>query len=133
MILQPPKTKHLINMAQDKSSLVRMVKAVSSKVELAKTIVNTIICFNGIKLSDTEVTVLAYFMVYGINQQTKNLLIKAEVCKNINNIKTIMVKLKKQEFIFKDDFDGKVKITKNLAFELTPIVGFYLKLEHKAN
>jgi hypothetical protein len=120
-------------MAQDKSSLVRMVKAVSSKVELAKTIVNTIICFNGIKLSDTEVTVLAYFMVYGINQQTKNLLIKAEVCKNINNIKTIMVKLKKQEFIFKDDFDGKVKITKNLAFELTPIVGFYLKLEHKAN
>lgn len=119
-------------MAQEKSSLIRMVRQVGTKIELAKAIIFIAICFNNIKLSDTEVTVLAYFMVYGVNQQTKTLLIKAEVCKNINNIKTVMVKLKKLEFIYKDDFDGKVKIRQSLSFELTPTIGIYLKLDHKA-
>lgn len=118
-------------MPQEKSSLIRMVKSVSTKIELAKAIVFIAICFNNIKLSDTEATVLSYFMVYGVSQQTKNLLIKAGVCKNINNIKTVMVKLKRLEFIYKDDFDGKVKVASNLDFELTPTIGIYLKLDHK--
>lgn len=115
-----------------KSNLVKMAKTVSTKIELAKAIIFIACCFDEIKLSDTEVTVLAYYMVYGVSQQTKNLLIKAEVCKNINNIKTIMVKLKKLELIFKDEFDSKVKITKSLDFELTPTIGIYLKIDHKA-
>jgi hypothetical protein len=116
----------------NKVSLIRMTKQVNTKIELAKAILYITICFNSIKLSDTEVTVMAYFMVYGINQATKNLLIKAEVCKNINNIKTIMVKLKKLELIYKDDFDGKVKTAPALTFELTPSVAIYLKIDNKA-
>lgn len=112
-----------------KSSLIKMTKIVGTKIELAKAIITIGLCFDGLKLSDTEVTVLAYFMVYGVNQQTKILLIKAAVCKNINNIKTIMVKLKKLELIYKDDFDSKVKITKGLNFELTPSVSLYLKID----
>jgi len=114
-----------------KASLVKMVKQVSTKIELAKTIVNISMCFNNIKLSDTEVSVLAYFMVYGINTQSKNLIVKSEICKNLANIKTIMVKLKKLELIYKDDLNGKVYVDKNLSFELTPTVAFYLKIDNK--
>lgn len=112
----------------DKVSLVKMEKAVATKVELAKHILRISLCFNNIKLSDTETTVMAYFMVYGVNQQSKNLLIKSAVCKNLQNIKTIMVKLKKLGLIYKDDFNGKVYIAEALAFELTPTIAMYLKV-----
>lgn len=117
---------------ENKVSLVKMVKAVSSKVELAKTIIKISICFNEIKLSEAELTVLAYFMVYGVNLATKNLIVKSGVCKNLANIKTMMVKLKKNGLIYKDDLNGKVYINKNLGFELTPTVGIYLKIDTKA-
>lgn len=110
-----------------------MTKRVSTKIDLAKTIIRISICFNDIKLSDTEVTVLAYFMVYGINTQTKQLIIKSGVCKNINNVKTVMVKLKKAGLIYKDEFSGKVLVIKALAIEVTPAVGIYLKVENKLN
>lgn len=116
---------------ENKVSIVKMVRSVSSKIELAKAIINISICFNNIKLSDTEVTVLAYFMVYGINQQSKNLIVKSSICKSLANIKTIMVKLKKLELIYKDDLNGKVYITKSLNFELTPSVALYLKIDNK--
>lgn len=116
---------------ENKVSLVKMVKTVSSKIELAKTIINISLCFNDIKLSDTEVTILAYFMVYGINQQSKNLIVKSAICKSLANIKTIMVKLKKLELIYKDDLNGKIYVNKNLGFELTSTVGIYLKIDNK--
>lgn len=116
----------------NKASLVKIAKQVTTKIDLAKAVINIVICFNNIKLSDTEVTVMAYFMVYGVTQQTKNLLIKAGVCKNINNIKTMMVKLKKLALIYKDELSGKVLVANILAFELTPTVGLYLKIDNKA-
>lgn len=115
-------------MEQQKVSLVRMQQAVTNRVDLAKTIINVTLCFNNLKLSDTETTVLAYFMVYGVTQQTKQLIVKSEVCKNLPNIKTIMVKLKKLDLIYKDDLNGKVYVAPSLNFELTPTVGIYLKI-----
>lgn len=108
-----------------------MQKVVKTKIELAKAILSVALCFNNLKLSETEATVMSYFMVYGITSQTKNLLIKAEVCKNINNIKTVMVKLKKLGLIYKDDFYGKVLVSNALNFDITPTVGMYLKVETK--
>lgn len=125
----------------NKSTIVKIVKKVSSKVELAKSIINLYVCFNEIKrlddadgilkLSETETYVLAYFMVYGVNASTKTLIIKSGLCKNLANIKTIMVKLKKYDLIYKDELNGKVYVSKNLSFELTPTVCMYLKIDTK--
>lgn len=106
-----------------------MTKKVTSKVDLAKTIINITLYFNEIKLSDTEVMVLAYFMVYGVNQSTKELIVKSEICKNLANIKTLMTKLKKLDLIYKDEFNSKVYVNKALSFELTPSVAIYLKVD----
>jgi hypothetical protein len=114
---------------ENKAILIKMVKSSTNKVDMAKTIVNITCCFNNLKLSETESTILSYFMVYGINPQSKQLIIKSGVCKNISNIKTIMVKLKKQGFIYKDDLNGKVYVDQSLRFNLTPSVGIYLKID----
>lgn len=113
-------------------SIIKMATNVASKVELAKAIINVSLCFNNIKLSDTEATVLSYFMVYGVTQQTKTLIVNSKVCKNLANIKTVMVKLKRLELIYKDELNSKVYVTKSLNINLTPVVALYLKLEVKS-
>lgn len=113
------------------ATLIKMEKRVSTKIDLAKAIVYLVICFNDIKLSDTEITILAYFMVYGITQKTKQLIVSAGVCKNTANIKTIMVKLKKLGLTYKDDLNGKVYVAPTLQFDITPTVGLYLKITNE--
>ena len=115
----------------DNSSFIKMQKQVSSKIELAKVIIKIAICFNDIKLSETEVNVLAYFIVYGVNQQSKNLIVSATVCKNLANIKTVMVKLKKLNLIYKDDLNGKVYVAKVLNINVASTIGIYLKVQNK--
>ena len=116
----------------ESASVLKIQKTVTSKIELAKSIININNCFKGKHLSDTETTILAYFMVYGINRETKNLIVKSEICKNLNNIKTIMVILKKEGYIYKDELNGKVYVSKELSLKLTPTVAIYLKIDNKA-
>lgn len=114
------------------ANLVKFEKHVDTRLDLAKTIIKIMLCFNDVKLSETGITVLAYFMIYGINSSSKELIVKSQVCKNIANVKTIMVKLKKLGLIYKDEFNGKVYIVETLNFELTPTIGMYLKIVNKA-
>ena len=116
---------------ENKVTLVKMVKNVANKLDLAKNVIKITLNFNDIRLSETEITVLAYFMLYGVSTQTKELIVKSQVCKNLNNIKIVMVKLKRMEFIYKDDLNGKVYVSENLRYVLTPTLGFYLKLDTK--
>lgn len=116
---------------QQSATLVRMQKHVSTKIDLAKAIIHLVICFSNIKLSDTEITILAYFMVYNVNTSTKQLIVKSGVCKNTANIKTIMVKLKKLELIYKDDLNGKVYVAQVLQLKLNNTVALYLKITNE--
>lgn len=114
-----------------KATFLKLNKTVSTKLEFAKSVANIYVCFNSIRLSDTQLTILSYFMVYGINPQTKELIVKSGACKNLANIKTIMVALKKLGLIYRDDLNNKVYLNKNLNFELTPTIGLFLKIDNK--
>lgn len=114
----------------DKSILIKMDKKVVSKVDMAKNIISIVLCFDNTKLSATQITVLAYFMVYGISANTKNLIIKSEICKNISNIKTIMVRLKKLGLIYKDELNGKVYVNKKLSLNCNSNIGIYLDIKY---
>lgn len=110
------------------ATLVRMVKKVGTKIDLAKAIIQLTICFNDVKLSETEITVLAYFMVYKITQETKKLIVSSGVCKNTNNVKTLMSKLKALGFIYKDDLNGKIYISPAFNVPLANTTALYLKI-----
>jgi hypothetical protein len=113
---------------ENKISLIKLAKNVSSKVELAKSIITILVYFNGIKLSETETNILAYFIVYGLNDKTKELIVKSGICKNLTHIKVTMTKLKKMQLIYKDELNRKTYLSKSLSFNLTSTVGFYLKV-----
>lgn len=117
----------------NKVALLKISKSVKTKLELAKYVSIVYIDLKEIKLSDTDLTVLSYFMVYGINNETKNLIIKSEICKNINVIKGVMTKLKKNNLIYKDDLNSKNYVCDDLKFTITPTVGIYIKLDTDNN
>jgi len=118
-------------MNQNKISTIKLTTTANGKIAFVTKIINTVINFWGIALSATELQVLAYFMVYGITNECKDLIVKAEICKNVANINTIMVKLKKLKLIYKDDLNGKNYVCKQLKFDITPTVAIFLKLENK--
>lgn len=112
-------------------SLVKLTKKVDNKLDLAKAALNVILSFRDIKISETKLTVMSYFMVYGVTVSTKNLIVKSQVCKNLANLKIIMVELKKLELIYKDDLNGKVYVSKDLNFQLNESIALYFKIDNK--
>lgn len=116
-------------MSNNKVSFIRLSAKTNSKIELVRKVVSAAINFWNIALSETELNVLSYFIVYGINNKSKDLIVKANICKNIANINTIMVKLKKLKLIYKDDLNSKNYICKQLNFEITPKMVILLKIE----
>lgn len=118
----------------NKASLIRISKNFATKLDLTKFMLKMICMAREINLSDSQLTVLSYFIIYGINTKTKDLILNAKVCKNLNVIKGIMTKLKKNNFIYKDDLNGKTYIAEDLRIPLNDTIGLYFKLsvdEHR--
>lgn len=118
----------------NKASLIRISKNFATKLDLTKFMLKMICMAREISLSDSQLTVLSYFIIYGINTKTKDLILNAKVCKNLNVIKGIMTKLKKNNFIYKDDLNGKTYIAEDLRIPLNDTIGLYFKLsvdEHR--
>lgn len=128
-------------MSNAKSSILKLSTTTDGKIALVRKIVDICIEFwkkpiadkkdQVFALSDTEKNVLSYFIVYGIDNNCKALITKAGICKNVANINTIMVKLKKLNLIYKDDLNSKNYVCKQLSFEVTPMVGIFLKIQNK--
>ncbi len=118
----------------NKASLIKISKRFATKLDLTKFMLKMICMAREISLSDSQLTVLSYFIIYGINTKTKDLILNAKVCKNLNVIKGIMTKLKKNNFIYKDDLNGKTYIAEDLRIPLNDTIGLYFKLsvdEHR--
>jgi len=109
--------------------LVKIKKKTNSKVEQAKTLISIFCLLTNIKLSDTELTVLAYFMVYKINRRTKDLIITAGVMKNDDSLKSTVSRLKKFGMIVKDPITKQILLRDELCFGITDKMGVLIKVD----
>jgi hypothetical protein len=100
--------------------LVKIKKKTNSKVEQAKTMISIFCLLMNIKLSDTELTVLAYFMVYKINRKTKDLILNAGILKSDDSLKNTLSKLKKFGMLVRNIDSKEYSLRKELYFTLTP-------------
>lgn len=84
----------------------------------------------GVKLSDTELTVLSYFMVYKINRRTKDLILAAGILKSEDSLKNTMSKLKKFGLLVRNIDSKDYSLRKELDFNLNPVMGFLIKIDN---
>lgn len=110
--------------------LVKIKKKTNSKVEQAKTLISIYCMLTNIKLSDTELTVLAYFMVYKINRKTKDLILNAGIMKSDDSLKSTLSRLKKFGMITKDADTKQIFLRKELNFNLSPTMGILIKIDN---
>lgn len=111
--------------------LLRINKKTSSKIEQAKVLISVYCLLAGIRLSDTERTVLAYLVCYKISQNTKELILKSKLLKNEDSLKNTISKLKKVGLIKKPILNKDYIITDNLNLNLDSVVGLLIKIDNK--
>jgi hypothetical protein len=80
----------------------KLEKKANSKTDKLELIVSILCLLNGIHLSDTDIRVLAYYMVYTINEKTDDLILSSKIVKNMNTLRTVKVRLHKKGFLKKD-------------------------------
>lgn len=78
--------------------LVKLNKETKNKTDLVRNVLR-IYCFvNSIKLSEAELTVLSFFIVYGLGESTKDMILKAEIIGK-SSYQNVLSRLRKNGFI----------------------------------
>lgn len=108
--------------------LIKIEKKVQGKIDQAKLLISIFCKLSNIKLSDSELTVLAYFMIYKLNKSTEELILKSKVLANEDSLKNAMSKLRKVKLIIrknKQDFINDI-----LNIPMQPIIGLFIKIDN---
>jgi hypothetical protein len=79
--------------------VIEITKKTNSNVDQMVMIISILCLVNDIHLSDTEVNVLAFFVVYGLKDSTDNLLISTETVKNMDSLRNVKSRLTKLGFL----------------------------------
>lgn len=108
---------------------LKITKKTSSKVEQIKTIIKVFCLLSDIKLSDTEVTTFAYFIVYGISQKTNELIIQSKILKSLSSLKNTMSKFRKTGLLLKNDREEDI-VTSQINVQPSETVGVFIKIDN---
>lgn len=110
--------------------LLKVKKRTSSKVDQAKVLISLFCLLLNVKLSETELTVLAYFMVYRINRKTKDLILSSGLLKSEDSLKNTLSKLKKFGMLVREPDSKEYSLRKDLNFGLDPVMGLLIKIDN---
>lgn len=112
--------------------LIRIDKNTKNKTEQLKLIISLYCVMGGVKLSDTEITILSYFILYKINENTKKLIFKSGLLKNDNSYKNLLSKFKKLGFIQKDEIKREHFVnTDAFGSPDDEVVAFSIKIDNR--
>lgn len=110
--------------------LVKIIKKTNNKIEQAKTILSIFCLLSDIRLSEVEKTVLSFFMVYGINEATKALIIKSQI-NTADSFENTKSKLKKFGLIKKNAITKQHYLNERLNIKFDSEVGMLIKIDNK--
>lgn len=92
------------------AALFTIVKKTKTKVEQYKVLIALMCMMNEVKLSDTEMQVLAYFMYYGISDKTDKFIMSSGLFKSLTQLRNVKNELRKKEFLIREDMYKTYKL-----------------------
>lgn len=111
-------------------NVIRIIKKTKGKIDQAKVIINIFCMLNEISLSDTELTVIAYYLVYMDNKEVKDLILKGKILKSEDSLKNTISKLKRIGLLKKSQVNKDYEVHERLKFTLEPVIGFLIKIDN---
>lgn len=110
--------------------VLKYTKKTSSKIDMVEKAVQIHCVINDMKLSKTSTSVLAYFIVYGVNKKTIDLINRSNIFKHKGSLSNILYNLRKRKLIIKEEI-GPDSFPKGLNFLVEDKLGLIIKLENK--
>lgn len=109
--------------------LVKIIKKTNNKIDQARAVLSIFTMLSDMKLSDSDLSILAYFMVYGINKETESLIIKSQIL-NPDSLSNTRSRLKKFGLIKKLP-NKTYEITEKLRLKMDTEIGVLIKIDNK--
>lgn len=109
--------------------LLKVSKKCTSKVDQAKTVLSVLCLLSNISLSDTELTTLAYFIVYGLTEKTKQLIISSKILKTEDSLRNAMTKFRKFGLLKKNERKEDL-LAEQINFPLTDTTGILIRVDN---
>jgi hypothetical protein len=110
--------------------LIKVVKKTNTKLDQAKTILSIFCLLSDVRLSETDLTVMAYFMVYQITDETKKLIIDSKIL-NADSLQNTISRLKKFGLIKKSNIGKSYHISEKIAVKLDSEIGMLIKIDNR--
>lgn len=110
--------------------LIKVEKKSEGKIEQAKIALSVFCLLSDIKLSDTELTVLSYFLVYKDNESTRQLILKSELLKTEESLSNTISKLKKFGLLKKNALTKEYTVNQKINFQPDLIIGMLIKIDN---
>lgn len=111
--------------------LIKIEKKTNGKIEQAKVVLSVFCLLSEIKLSDTELTVLAYFLVYKDSRETRDLILKSELLKRGDSLSNTVSKLKKFGLVKKSVGTKRYDVNDKINFKSEDAVGVIIRINNK--
>ena len=83
-----------------------------------------------VRLSETDLTVMAYFMVYNITDETKKLIVDSKIL-NPDSLQNTISRLKKFGLIKKSNIGKSYHISDKLSVKLDSEVAMLIKIDNR--
>lgn len=111
---------------------IKITRKTNNKADQLKLIISLYCVMSDIKLSDTELTILSYFIKYKINESTKSLIFKSGLLKHEYAYRNILSKFKKLEFIIRDDIKREYFVNEEKFANISDdVIGFLIKIDNR--
>lgn len=111
--------------------LIKIEKKTAGKIEQAKVALSVFCLLSDIRLSDTELTVLSYFLVYKDSDTTRDLIIKSEILRTVESLNNTISKLKKIGLLKKDTLSKNYSVNSKINFQPDSVVGLLIKVDNR--
>ena len=111
--------------------LIKIDKKANGKIEQTKTILSVFCLLSNIRLSETELTVLAYFLVYKDSDETRQLILKSELLKSEDSLNNTICKLNKFGLVRKSSSTKRYEVADRIKFQPDTVVGMIIRVDNK--
>ncbi len=109
--------------------VLKLTKKTQNKIQMIETMFSIYCLMADIRISQTEVTILAYLAAYGFKRSTKQLIIRSKILNSSNSLENTISKLRKMGLINKDE-DNISSLIPQLNFKIDGQMGIIIKLEN---
>lgn len=111
--------------------VIEINKKTNSKVNQALVLLQVLCLLNDIHLSLTDLTILAYYVVYQINEKTDALVIDSGLIKNLNNLRNVKTRLFNLGFLRKTkELYKTYELNLDEKFELQDTMKILIKVDN---